>query len=179
MVPGDATVTAAGIEGGPFYGAGRTPARGAGPRRGRDRQCWTCGPTCRPLPWRPGWHSRVARLSLSSFLRKAVGLPPVSVALLRERGVGVEAIRSLTLVLTGTTGLDRAISTAGGVSASTLLEGGMLPARRGMPPGVFEGAAAEMLDWEAPTVLATVLQAAFSTGFAAGEAALGWLGRTT
>jgi predicted flavoprotein YhiN len=42
-------------------------------------------------------------------------------------------------------------------------------------PGLF--LAGEMLDWEAPTG-GYLLQAAFSTGYAAGEAALAWLSQT-
>ncbi len=105
----------------------------------------------------------------STFLRKAAGLSPVAVALLREcAGTPADpaaAIKALPLRLTGTTGLARAISTAGGVRLDAL-------DRWALRPGVF--AAGEMLDWEAPTG-GYLLQAAFSTGFAAGEAALQWL----
>ena len=41
-------------------------------------------------------------------------------------------------------------------------------------PGVF--CAGEMLDWEAPTG-GYLLTACFATGQAAGQGALGWLGR--
>ncbi len=162
-IPGDATLTAAGVEGGPFY------ALSAGLRDaiGRD------GAVVAELDLRPDLtladlRQRLAAprraQSLSTFLRKAVGLPPVTVALLREcAGVPDDlavAIKALPLRLTGTTGLDRAISTAGGVRLDAAL-----------PSGVFM--AGEMLDWEAPTG-GYLLQAAFSTGFAAGEAALRW-----
>jgi predicted flavoprotein YhiN len=103
--------------------------------------------------------------STSNFLRKTAGLSPVAINLLREcpsQGQDLPAaIKALDLRLTGTTGLARAISTAGGLRLDAVL-----------PPGVF--AAGEMLDWEAPTG-GYLLQAAFSTGYAAGEAALAWL----
>ncbi len=167
-VPGDATITAAGVEGGPFY-ALAAPLRDA---IGRD------GHAVATLDLRPdlslaALQSRLAAprraQSLSTFLRKAGGLAPVAVALLRECAGTPEdlaaAIKALPLRLTGTTGLSRAISTAGGVRF-----GGV----EALHPGTF--AAGEMLDWEAPTG-GYLLQAAFSTGFAAGEAALAWISR--
>jgi predicted flavoprotein YhiN len=107
--------------------------------------------------------------SLSTFLRKSVGLTAVAVALIREC-VGtpddlVAAIKALPVRLTGTTGLDRAISTAGGLRMDAL-QGWSVQ------EGVF--VAGEMLDWEAPTG-GYLLQASLSTGYAAGEAALGWI----
>ena len=54
-------------------------------------------------------------------------------------------IKRLPLVLTGTQGLDRAISTAGGVKLDQVGSDLQLLAR----PGVY--LAGEMLDWEAPT----------------------------
>ena len=69
----------------------------------------------------------------------------------------------------GIAGIERAISCAGGVRWSALDERFMLKAR----PGVF--VAGEMIDWEAPTG-GYLLQACFSTGAAAGQGALAWLG---
>ena len=166
-VPGEATLTAGGIEGGPFY-ALAAPLRDA---------IDAAGHATPRLDLRPDLSAavlaeRLARprrgQSLSTFLRKAAGLSPVAISLLRECAGTPEdlaaAIKALPLRLTGTTGLARAISTAGGVRLDAL-EGWMLR------PGVF--VAGEMLDWEAPTG-GYLLQAAFSTGFAAGEAALAW-----
>ena len=163
-VPGDATLTAAGVEGGPFYALGAAL---------RDRVA-ADGHAIATLDLRPDLTLEELRRrlsaprraqSLSTFLRKAAGLPPVSVALLREcAGVPADlagAIKALPLRLTGASGLARAISTAGGVRFGAVL-----------PAGLF--LAGEMLDWEAPTG-GYLLQAAFSTGFAAGEAALAWL----
>ena len=166
-VPGDAVITATGIEGGPFY------ALGAALRDVIAAQ----GEAVVSVDLRPDllWDAVAQRVaapqrgqSLANFLRKAVGLSPLAINLLRECGA-VEmdlttAIKALKLRLTGTTGLARAISTAGGVRLAALTDGSL-------PPGVF--VAGEMLDWEAPTG-GYLLQGAFSTGFAAGEAALGW-----
>ena len=160
-VPGDAMLTAAGVEGGPFYALG-VAVRDAIATDGAAVVAVDLRPdlTLAELTRRLAVPRRAQ--SLSTFLRKAAGLPPVSVALLREcAGAPPDlagAIKSLKLRLTGVTAMDRAISTAGGLRLDAPL-----------PPGVF--AAGEMLDWEAPTG-GYLLQAAFSTGFAAGEAAL-------
>ncbi len=111
--------------------------------------------------------------SLSSWLRKAAHLSPVEIALLREaHGVALPvapdalaaAIKAAPIVLTGTQGLERAISSAGGL-AFEALDGLELKAA----PGVF--VAGEMLDWEAPTG-GYLLQACFATGVAAARAVI-------
>ena len=63
-------------------------------------------------------------------------------------------VKALPLRVTGTAGLDRAISTAGGIRFDALDAHFMLKAL----PGAF--AAGEMLDWEAPTG-GYLLQASF------------------
>ena len=68
----------------------------------------------------------------------------------------------------GVSGIERAISTAGGV-AFAALDGHFMLRRK---PGVF--VAGEMLDWEAPTG-GYLLQACFATGVAAGEGVLAWI----
>lgn len=116
--------------------------------------------------------------SLSTFLRKAIGLSPVAMALLQEsaiaRGVNLgalssdalaEAVNAVTVRLSGTASIDRAISTAGGIAFDEVDASFML--RR--LPGVF--VAGEMLDWEAPTG-GYLLQATFATGAAAGRGVL-------
>ncbi|TCS10163.1 TIGR03862 family flavoprotein [Caulobacter sp. BK020] len=111
--------------------------------------------------------------SLSSWLRKAAHLSPVEIGLLREaHGLALPvapdalaaAIKAAPIVLTGTQGLERAISCAGGLSFEAL-DGLELKAA----PGVF--VAGEMLDWEAPTG-GYLLQACFATGVAAARQAL-------
>ena len=118
--------------------------------------------------------------STSNFLRKSAGLSPAGVALLREPGQGAlpetpmqlaMLIKALPLRVAGLAGLERAISTAGGIPFSQLEGGTMLKVR----PGVF--VAGEMLDWDAPTG-GYLLQAAFATAVAAAEATKTWLART-
>jgi uncharacterized flavoprotein (TIGR03862 family) len=121
--------------------------------------------------------------SLSTFLRKAVNLSPPAIGLLNEaaasaslRRASMDAaalaalINAVPVRLVGTAPLDRAISTAGGISFAELDEHFMLSLR----PGTF--AAGEMLDWEAPTG-GYLLQASFATGAAAARGVLGWFAR--
>ncbi|MCW2274177.1 TIGR03862 family flavoprotein [Rhodoblastus acidophilus] len=115
--------------------------------------------------------------SFSNFLRKAAHLDAAAVALLREGGPfpgepGALAalIKSVPLAVCGVAGLERAISTAGGVIWDDLDENLMSKAF----PGLF--VAGEMLDWTAPTG-GYLLTACFATGRAAGEAAARWLKR--
>jgi predicted flavoprotein YhiN len=112
--------------------------------------------------------------SLTNHLRKAGGLSPVAVALLREIGEVptnleklAKRIKAIRLKLTGMQGLERAISSAGGVRLESLDPSLMLRAR----PGVF--VAGEMIDWEAPTG-GYLLQASLASGVVAGRAALEW-----
>ena len=112
--------------------------------------------------------------SLSSFLRKAAGLSPAAIGILRE-GFGpalptdpqalAALLKSVPLRVTGTDSLDRAISSAGGVRLDEIDDCFMLKRL----PGIF--AAGEMLDWEAPTG-GYLLQACFATGVAAAEGVL-------
>jgi hypothetical protein len=112
--------------------------------------------------------------SLTNHLRKAGGLSPVAIALLREIGevpAGFEKlakrIKAVRLRLTGIQGLARAISTAGGVEFAGLDPSLMLSAR----PGVF--VAGEMIDWEAPTG-GYLLQASLASGVVAARGAAQW-----
>ena len=112
--------------------------------------------------------------SLTNHLRKAGGLSPVAVAMLREIGeipANVEKlakrIKAVRLKLTGMQGPERAISSAGGVRFESLDPSLMLRSR----PGVF--VAGEMIDWEAPTG-GYLLQAGLASGVVAGRAALEW-----
>ena len=124
----------------------------------------------------------VARLSrprgkdtMTNFLRKTVHLDAAGAGLLREAALpdGPEAlaarIKATPIRITGLAGLDRAISTAGGVAWRSLNANLMLAAR----PGVF--LAGEMLDWEAPTG-GYLLQGTFATSAKAANALLDWLG---
>lgn len=121
--------------------------------------------------------------SLSNRLRKAAGLSPVAIGLLREHSLRTGRdlaifepdelaglVTSLAIPINGVSGLDRAISTAGGVSREALDNRQMLKAVE----GVF--VAGEMIDWDAPTG-GYLLQASFATGLGAAEGALDWLSR--
>jgi uncharacterized flavoprotein (TIGR03862 family) len=115
------------------------------------------------------------RDSLSTGLKRNLSLAPVAISLLREVSrdlprdpVGLaRLIKHLPLTVTGTEGLARAISSAGGVDWAELDDRFML----NRLPGIF--LAGEMLDWEAPTG-GYLLQACFATGFAAGQGMLDW-----
>jgi uncharacterized flavoprotein (TIGR03862 family) len=112
------------------------------------------------------------KASVSTWLQKAAGLAPASIALLNEakaKGTApsfddpvklAKFIKQLPLVIRRVAGLERAISTHGGLDLDELDERMMLKRL----PGVF--AAGEMLDWDAPTG-GYLLQACFSTGVAA------------
>ena len=104
------------------------------------------------------------KMSLSNHLRKSVGLDATSIALLREAGALpdnpqrlAQLIKAVPLRLTGIQGIDRAISTAGGVRMDQVDNNLMLRAMS----GVF--VCGEMLDWEAPTG-GYLLQACFASG---------------
>jgi len=115
--------------------------------------------------------------SLSSHLRKRLGLHGVKTALLYEIADKsvlenpqqlARCIKALPLTLTATRPLVEAISTAGGVRFNALDANMMLK----QIPGVF--CAGEMLDWEAPTG-GYLLTACFATGHACGEGVVRWL----
>ncbi len=115
------------------------------------------------------------RDSLSNHLRKATGLPPQAASLLREpaplkdepRRIA-QRIKALRLPVSGVQGLERAISSAGGLRLSEVDDGLMLRDRS----GVF--ACGEMLDWEAPTG-GYLLTAVMASGLVAGDACADWL----
>ncbi len=117
--------------------------------------------------------------SLGNFLRKAAGLDPLQVGLVQEAlhdGASPDdlaaLIKSVRIRITAPMGLERAISTAGGVMQNGVNGRFMLRAH----PGSF--VAGEMLDWEAPTG-GYLLQACLATGRAAAEGAALWLKRHT
>lgn len=174
-VPGDAMVTRYGLEGGPIYGLGAGLRDAAtAPGGGELRLDLRPGLSLVGLAERLSVARRGA--SLGNFLRKAAGLPPVAIALLREAagpevptapGALAQLIKHLPLGVFGTAPLDRAISTAGGVRFEALDDDFMSTAL----PGCY--LAGEMLDWDAPTG-GYLLQACFATGR---RAALGALHR--
>ena len=116
--------------------------------------------------------------SVTNWLRKAAGLSPAAIGLLREIPGEIPTgpdklarrIKAVRLKLTDMQGLARAISTAGGVALEAVDERLMLKAL----PGVF--VAGEMLDWEAPTG-GYLLQASLASGVVAASGVLDWLER--
>ena len=173
---GDVVVTRGGLEGGPVY-ALASQLRAATQKHGETtlsidlRPDTTLECLARKLSRRP------QKQSHANFLRKA-GLTKAEIGLLREARPGglprdaetlAVLIKNAPLTVTGVAGLERAISTAGGVSFDELDDDLMLKKL----PGVF--VAGEMLDYDAPTG-GYLLQAAFATGLAAGRGAARYLG---
>ena len=177
-VRGEAMITTTGIEGGAIYALSAAL---------RDAIS-TDGPATLVFDLKPGMTEdtlagRLARprgkQSVSNFLRKAAGLSPAAIGLLRETSRALpedpaalaRLIKALPVILTAPQAIDRAISTAGGIALDQLDDTLMIKSL----PGVF--AAGEMLDWEAPTG-GYLLQATFATGVAAGRGVCKWLSET-
>lgn len=180
-VRGEAVITRDGIEGGAIYALSAELREAIA----------SVGAATLRVALRPDLSTEdlIARLkiprgkqSFSNFLRKALQLSPVAIGLVQEvaktSGLLLSSlpperlaalINGLPLNLTGTAGLARAISTAGGIARDELDANYMIKRL----PGVF--ACGEMLDWEAPTG-GYLLQASFATGVAAGRGVLKWFG---
>ncbi|MFM9942621.1 MAG: NAD(P)/FAD-dependent oxidoreductase [Hyphomicrobiaceae bacterium] len=172
-VRGEALITSGGLEGGAVYALGAA-VRAALAASGRASLHLDLRPDM-PLAELSERLSRPkAKQSMATWLRKSLGLTPADVALLHEARIQAAGaplpsapealaalLKALPLTATGTAGLDRAISTAGGIRLDEIDHAMMLLRR----PGVF--AAGEMLDWKAPTG-GYLLQACFATGHAAG-----------
>ena len=174
--PGELMISDYGLEGGLIYAL-------SAPIRDEIRQH---GQTRIELDLLPDWSKDkiIARLnkprgkqSFSTYLRKALSLDPLRIALLREvlsaqlleqTETLADSLKALPIVLTSARPLAEAISSAGGVSFAALDKNRMLTEL----PGVF--CAGEMLDWEAPTG-GYLLTACFATGRAAGQGVLDWL----
>ena len=169
VLRGEAMITAEGIEGGVIYALSSTLRDALDQAR----------PVTIMVDLRPDLSpaALAARLaaprrgqSLSTFLRKQAGLSPVAIGLVQEAlhrdgGDPAALIQALPIRLEAARGIERAISTAGGLRQAALGPNFHLRDR----PNLF--AVGEMLDWEAPTG-GYLLQACFSTGVAAAQAAL-------
>ncbi|OJY36758.1 MAG: NAD(FAD)-utilizing dehydrogenase [Rhizobiales bacterium 65-9] len=173
---GELVITRDGLEGGALYALSRALRESVG--SGREATL--------VIDLRPdlAQHTLSARLaagrskdSLSTKLKRSAGLSPPAIGLLREASKGAPPadpaalaalIKAAPIRVAGLAGLDRAISTAGGVARDAIDDRFMLKAL----PGVF--VAGEMLDWDAPTG-GYLLQACFATGVAAAKGALAWL----
>lgn len=176
-VRGEAVVTAEGLEGGAVY-ALSSRIRDAVAREGHALITLDLRPDLDVAALAARLQAAPPRLSLAETLRKAGGLSPVQANLLRE-GMGArpasatalaQLIKAVPLTVTGVCGLERAISSAGGLDWSQVDAD---YAVRGAE-GVF--ACGEMLDWEAPTG-GYLLQACLSTGWAAAEGVRAYLAR--
>lgn len=174
---GDLVVTRAGLEGGPTY-ALATSLRAEVERGGGASLSVDLRPDAGAAELAQKLERERGKQSLATFLRKTLNLAKIEMALLREvRPEGLprenealaELIKNIPLSVMGVAGFERAISTSGGVSFDELDAALMLKKR----PGVF--IAGEMLDFDAPTG-GYLLQAAFSTGFVAGQGAARFLG---
>jgi uncharacterized flavoprotein (TIGR03862 family) len=172
-VQGEAMITAEGIEGGAVYALAAL-MREAIAREGSALLRIDLRPDVTIAALAERLDGLRGSASLSSFLRKRAGLPPVAIGLVQEALHAGETkplsalLKALPLRLVAPFGLARAISTAGGIALPELDERLMLRRR----PGVF--AAGEMLDWEAPTG-GYLLQGCMATGAAAGKGVLDWL----
>ncbi len=178
---GEAVITREGLEGGVIYAL--SPAL-------RDTIEAT-GSAVLTLDLRPGLsvETLTRRLqtprgsqSASTYLRKAAGLSPLALGLMRE-SLGkaalptetealVALIKNTKITLTATAPIARAISSAGGVSLDVLDAHFMVKKKRGL------FVIGEMLDWEAPTG-GYLLQACFSTAVAAAKGVEDYLRQST
>ncbi|WP_265501719.1 BaiN/RdsA family NAD(P)/FAD-dependent oxidoreductase [Paracoccus beibuensis] len=160
---GEWVISRAGIEGGGIYAVAAAIRDGA-------EAVVDLAPDLKEAALAARFAQPRGKLSLGNWLRRVLG-DPVKVALLLEWGgrsgdAAEWAARAKALPLRheGPMGLDRAISSAGGITAAALTDVLELRAL----PGVF--AAGEMLDWEAPTG-GYLLTTCLATGLRAGQAA--------
>jgi uncharacterized flavoprotein (TIGR03862 family) len=174
-VRGECIITERGIEGGAIY------ALSAPIRRALHAQ----SPQTLIINLRPDMPMEMllqklqrprGRESFSTYLQKTLSLSPLSVTLLNETNKDASKlnaadcaryIKNVPVNVTAPFSLEKAISSAGGISLQSIDENMMLRAL----PGVF--VAGEMLDWEAPTG-GYLLQACLATGHAAARGALNW-----
>lgn len=174
---GDMVVTRSGLEGGPVYSLA-TSLRRAISEDGEATLHVDLKPDTALQSLTKKFQRPRGKQSLSSFLRKTGGLSKIGIALLREirrDEIPTDAeelarlVKDAPIRVRAMAGFERAISTSGGVAFEELDENLMLR----KAPGVF--VAGEMLDFDAPTG-GYLLQAAFSTGYAAGAGAARYLG---
>ncbi|MFS8035905.1 TIGR03862 family flavoprotein [Xanthobacter sp. AM11] len=172
VVRGEAVVTAAGLEGGAIY------ALSTDLRRALGHRSITLNLDLRPDVDEKALAGRLAaarpKESYATLLAKAGGLAPVAANLVREvtgparpdAAALAALIKALPLTVTGHAGLERAISSAGGIAWKNIAPDYALMGLPPYVPPVF--AAGEMLDWEAPTG-GYLLQACCATGRAAAQ----------
>ncbi len=158
-VKGELMITRRGLEGGAIYAISAT-LRDAISRHGHADLVIDLHPDLNAGQVASKLGRASVKDSLSNRLRKALNLSPAAIGLVHE--TGATDIKAVTVRLTGMEGLERAISSAGGIAFDALTPDFELKAL----PGVY--AVGEMLDWEAPTG-GYLLQACFSTAAAAAD----------
>ena len=171
-VRGEAVLASYGIEGGAIYALG-SRIREAIERTGEASLDIDLAPDL-DIDALAGRLTTTRKDSTANRLRKA-GLSPAAASLLREdvRGADLPAdplelsrrIKQVRIRLSGVAGIDRAISTAGGITWDSL------NADYSLKRDARCFIAGEMLDWEAPTG-GYLLQACFATGRAAAHGAM-------
>lgn len=171
-VRGDAMITRRGLEGGPVY------AHSAAISKVIDSHVCMLQVDLHPDLDNEALTTRLTKRrrpkdSVSTWLKRS-GLSPIEIALMREASSNelptapnqmAALIKAVPIAVSTMMPIDRAISTAGGVSFAALNDRFMLTDL----PSVF--VAGEMLDWQAPTG-GYLLQATFSSGIAAATGAL-------
>jgi hypothetical protein len=172
---GDLVITNTGLEGGPIYAL--SPALRDALKLGSCRIQIDLRPDVETEALAQRLVKAKAGQSISTALKSHLRLAPPAIALMREAtgnklpatAMGLaRLIKSLPIELTGVAGLERAISTAGGINQDSVDEQLMLKAC----PGVF--VAGEMLDWDAPTG-GYLLQACFSSAIFAAKGIDAWV----
>lgn len=167
-VAGEAMITTRGLEGGAVY-ALSAELRAAFEKTGTAELVLDLRPDLGEAELAARLARPRGKQSLSTHLRKAAGLSPAAIALLWEAGPRssdplelARRIKGLALRATGFSGMERAISSAGGIAW------GEIGADFGLSklPGVH--VAGEMIDWEAPTG-GYLLQASFASGVKAAD----------
>ena len=176
VVRGDVMITESGLEGGPIY-AHSAALRNMVGATGE----WILHLDLHPDVEESALVARLAKVgrpkdSTSTLLRKAK-VSPAAIAVLRDvtgNAIPTEPhelaglLKAVPICGSAMMPIDRAISSAGGITFDQLTDDFMLADH----PGVF--VAGEMLDWEAPTG-GYLLQACFSTAAVAADGALAYL----
>ena len=174
-VRGDAVVTHQGLEGGPVYAVSGA-LRAALDAAGRATLLVDLHPDLTHAAVAKRLERRRPKDSLSTALRRSLGLDSVAIGLLREATANAvptaaaalaSLVKAVPATVTTTAGIDRAVSSSGGVALDEIDDRFMLRRR----PGTF--VVGEMLDWEAPTG-GYLLQATLSSAVAAAHGALDW-----
>jgi uncharacterized flavoprotein (TIGR03862 family) len=175
-VRGEMIINQNGIEGGAVY-AMSSAIRGAIEQDGKASITIDLRPDLSHANLLDKLSIRKSGKSFANYLRSSLSLSPVQANLLREVYPDVSTlgpdslasiIKSVPITLSASFDIDRAISSAGGISLDAVTDDLMVKKL----PGVF--AAGEMLDWEAPTG-GYLLQASFATGVRAAHGIIRYL----